>query len=190
MSPVLTMAPGEVQRWRLIHLGIRGTIGADLHGHTGNGTPTIDEVLKLPKNNLNEIAVDGIALNKVDVWDQVELEPGYRSDVMVQLSKPGKYYLVDNGVIQTTVTRNPTTGKYRVTQGPSLSLTCPGPPNSPTSWQPSSSLAQPKKMSRLLEMASLPLPFQPIVALTTATTAPNPQKPRADQPVQRRNARC
>ncbi len=179
MFPVLTMAPGEVQRWRLIDAGIRETIGAELHGpYTGNGTPTIDEVLKLPKNNLNEIAVDGTALNKVDVWDQVELEPGYRSDVMVQLSKPGKYFLVDNGVIQTTVTRNPTTGKYRVTRSPSLSLTCPGSPEQPNFLATIvvSGAAMKMSLPTTQEMAGLPLPFQPIVALTTATTAPNPQK--------------
>lgn len=86
--PVIEMRPGEVQRWRFIHGGVRERINVELrHGRKS-----------LP---LNEIAVDGIALGKVDHWKAVELEPGYRSDVLVKAENllPGEtvqqYDLID-----------------------------------------------------------------------------------------------
>ncbi|MCZ6773623.1 MAG: multicopper oxidase family protein [Proteobacteria bacterium] len=81
--PVITMQPGEVQRWRLIHGGIRETLMVHLTGHS-----------------LYEISVDGLALGKCVRWDgmpekRVELQPGYRSDVLVKAGEPGTYWLVD-----------------------------------------------------------------------------------------------
>jgi FtsP/CotA-like multicopper oxidase with cupredoxin domain len=137
LFPVLTMAPGEVQRWRLIDAGIRETIGVQLIGpYPPDAKITvIDDIYDRDNHQplapgkfikLNEIAVDGIPLRQVDAWDQVELEPGYRSDVMVQLIKPGKYFLVDTGVLQTIVSRDPSTGEYTPTTETSDALTCPG----------------------------------------------------------------
>jgi len=79
--PVIKMRPGEVQRWRLIDSSFRETINLQLEGH-----------------DLHEIALDGIYLGRVDTWaagQSVELQPGYRSDVLVQASKPGTYRLTD-----------------------------------------------------------------------------------------------
>ncbi len=92
--PKITMRPGEVQRWRLIDASFRESFNLRLTGHV-----------------LNEIALDGLYLGYVDEWgagytdtptkdfpvgQTVELQPGYRSDVLVQASmKPGVYYLVD-----------------------------------------------------------------------------------------------
>lgn len=70
--------------------------------------------------------------SQVNAWQQVDLEPGYRSDVLVQLTKPGTYFLVDNGVMQTTVIRDPNTGTYTTTTATSDSLTCPGDPENPS----------------------------------------------------------
>jgi FtsP/CotA-like multicopper oxidase with cupredoxin domain len=137
LFPTLTMAPGEVQRWRFIDAGIRETMGVQLIGPyppgeipdlqklTEDGKLPIADPKKIVK--LHEIAVDGIALDHVNAWDQVELEPGYRSDVMVQLNTEGTYYLVDTSVLQVTVTRDPNTGKYITnTTANSFSLTCGG----------------------------------------------------------------
>lgn len=79
--PVIKMRPGEVARWRLIDSGFRETISLQLEGH-----------------DLHEIALDGIYLGRIDTWLQgqsVELEPGYRSDILVQAGKPGTYRLID-----------------------------------------------------------------------------------------------
>jgi FtsP/CotA-like multicopper oxidase with cupredoxin domain len=84
IEPVIKMRPGEVQRWRMIDGTFRESLFLQLEGHS-----------------LNEIALDGNYLGKVDTWgpDQsVHLEAGYRSDVLVQASmKPGTYDLVDLG---------------------------------------------------------------------------------------------
>jgi FtsP/CotA-like multicopper oxidase with cupredoxin domain len=113
LYPTIRMAPGEVQRWRLIHGGVRESLSLELHGPNPlTDTTSITDVLKLPTHNLNEIAADGIALGRIDTWTQVmtktgtpsetagqqvglQLAPGYRSDVLVQLDTPGIYYLVD-----------------------------------------------------------------------------------------------
>ena len=80
--PVIHMRPGEVQRWRLIDATFRETLNIQLAGHA-----------------LNEIATDGIYLGYVDTWSpsqSVILQPGYRSDVLVQASTtPGTYKLID-----------------------------------------------------------------------------------------------
>ncbi|GCA94993.1 multicopper oxidase family protein [Microcystis aeruginosa] len=71
--PIIKMRPGEVQRWRFIHAGIRESIQLELR----------NDRVQIP---LHEIAVDGIALGKLDSWKNspVELEPGYRSDVLIK----------------------------------------------------------------------------------------------------------
>jgi FtsP/CotA-like multicopper oxidase with cupredoxin domain len=72
--PVIRMRPGEVQRWRLIHAGVRESINLELRNAVNEQIP------------LNEIAVDGIVLGQLDTWKNkpIELEPGYRSDVLVK----------------------------------------------------------------------------------------------------------
>ena len=91
VRPVIKMRPGEIQRWRFIHGGVRESINLELRDSNKRQIP------------LHEIAVDGIALEKLDSWnhDPIELEPGYRSDVLVQAQQllPGKesqeYTLID-----------------------------------------------------------------------------------------------
>jgi FtsP/CotA-like multicopper oxidase with cupredoxin domain len=79
IAPVIRMRPGEIQRWRMIHGGIKETIQVNLEGH-----------------ELHEIAVDGLATGRCDTWSHVTLYPGYRSDVLVKASlTKGTYFLVD-----------------------------------------------------------------------------------------------
>jgi FtsP/CotA-like multicopper oxidase with cupredoxin domain len=72
--PVITMRPGEVQRWRMIDAGFRESLALQLDDHA-----------------LHEIALDGIYTGRIDDWTPdtrpLDLEPGYRSDVLVQ-AKP------------------------------------------------------------------------------------------------------
>ena len=85
IRPVITMRPGEVQRWRLIDSGFRQSFALRLEGHA-----------------LHEIALDGLYLGRIDTWPEgrtIELQPGYRSDVLVQASKvPGTYRLINGAV--------------------------------------------------------------------------------------------
>ncbi len=83
--PVIKMHPGEVQRWRFIHGGVRETISLEVRDSYKRQIP------------LHEIAVDGIPLGKLDSWSNatIDLQPGYRSDVLFQATEPGDYVLND-----------------------------------------------------------------------------------------------
>lgn len=75
LVPRIYMRPGEVQRWRFIHAGIREALHVQLEGHA-----------------LHEVALDGLSLGRVSTWkpgQSVALYPGYRSDVMVKAKVPG-----------------------------------------------------------------------------------------------------
>jgi len=79
--PIIRMSPGEVQRWRLIDTSFRESISFAVEKHT-----------------LYEIALDGVYFGRVDAWaptQPLDLEPGYRSDVLVQAGAPGRYRVVD-----------------------------------------------------------------------------------------------
>ena len=63
------MQPGEIQRWRFIHGGVRETLFLAVPG----GGP------------LNEIATDGNTTGRIDAWKaNLEFDPGYRSDILYQ----------------------------------------------------------------------------------------------------------
>ena len=80
--PIIQMRPGEVQRWRMIDTAFRESINVMVDGHA-----------------LHEIALDGLYLGRIDTWKSglaIPLQPGYRSDVLIQGSmKKGDYYLRD-----------------------------------------------------------------------------------------------
>ncbi len=83
-TPTITMRPGEVERWRIIHAGIEDPIVLHFEGIT-----------------LHEIAVDGLALGcRVD-RDELELQPGYRSDILI------KSPLTPDAYVLTTAVRDP-----------------------------------------------------------------------------------
>ncbi len=69
--PVIHMRPGEVARWRMIDTSFRESIEMQLDEHP-----------------LHEIALDGIYTGTIDDWNAdnapLDLEPGYRSDVLVK----------------------------------------------------------------------------------------------------------
>ena len=85
-EPTITMRPGEVQRWRILHAGWQDDLFMDLGGHT-----------------LNPIARDGIPLSRMgltvprkpdqptDYPGAMLMAPGQRIDVLVQAGKPGTY---------------------------------------------------------------------------------------------------
>ena len=71
LTPTLVMRPGELQRWRFVHAGIADSID-----------------LSLPGLKLYEIAVDGLATGRMTEVDHIELQPGYRSDVLIKAPTP------------------------------------------------------------------------------------------------------
>lgn len=86
IQPVIYLSPGEVQRWRSIHGGIRESI--NLAVADANST--------ILSGWLHEIALDGLPTGEIAPRLSVELQPGYRSDLLVKApSQPGVFYLLD-----------------------------------------------------------------------------------------------
>jgi FtsP/CotA-like multicopper oxidase with cupredoxin domain len=76
--PTMTMQPGEVQRWRILHAGYQDDLALVLEGH-----------------NLNIIAWDGITQSAMTTpQGSLVIAPGQRVDVLVKASSdPGTYEL-------------------------------------------------------------------------------------------------
>jgi FtsP/CotA-like multicopper oxidase with cupredoxin domain len=76
-QPVITAAPGAVQRWRVI-----------------NGCTSRVLALRLDGHRLTQIALDGVYLPTPADRDQVVLAPGNRTDLLVRPTSGGRYALV------------------------------------------------------------------------------------------------
>ena len=76
--PVITMAPGEVQRWRMIHAGVRETINIKVYDRGDKGQDTD----KLEPQSLHAIAEDGIAYGYRAKVNSMLIQPGYRADFL------------------------------------------------------------------------------------------------------------
>jgi FtsP/CotA-like multicopper oxidase with cupredoxin domain len=74
--PTITIRPGEVQRWRILHTGYQD-----------------DLLLDLEKHDLHIVAYDGIQLGAMETMKQHLILPGQRADVLVQAGPPGTYEL-------------------------------------------------------------------------------------------------
>lgn len=86
--PVIYVRPGAVERWRLVHSGVRERIELKLENSsaTENGPATLQ---------MHEIAADGLPLGRLATREEIELWPGYRSDVLVKFpDAPGTEYLM------------------------------------------------------------------------------------------------
>ena len=94
--PVIHMQPGQVERWRFVDSGQRETILLGMAAAASVEAYNADPTKKISWVKLHEIAVDGLALGKIVAKDQIELWPGYRSDVLVKApTAKGEYILVD-----------------------------------------------------------------------------------------------
>lgn len=109
VEPTITMRPGEVQRWRMIHAGVRESVRLALIPEDDQGRlhPALPkttsgklDIRALIKSGvsfmpLRILAEDGIAYGRIDEVDSFTLEPGYRADALIKLDKPGTYRIVD-----------------------------------------------------------------------------------------------
>lgn len=89
--PVIEMAPGEVQRWRFIHAGVRETVNLQLFDKEGPK--------KLFPQNMHAIAEDGVAYGYMNEVKAMKLQPGYRADLLVKVpdNVGDTLYLMDTG---------------------------------------------------------------------------------------------
>ncbi len=86
--PIITVKAGDIQRWRFIDAGISASINLAVIQPNGS------------KLDLNEFARDGITMNGTQVQKNILLQPGYRSDVLVQFptctTYPCELFLIDD----------------------------------------------------------------------------------------------
>ncbi|WP_199791407.1 multicopper oxidase family protein [Streptomyces sp. 142MFCol3.1] len=76
-QPVITTAPGAVQRWRVI-----------------NGCVSRVLALRLADHHVTQIALDGVFLPAPADRDEMVLAPGNRADLLVRSTRSGRYALV------------------------------------------------------------------------------------------------
>lgn len=98
MTPRIEVHQGELQRWRMVHAGIRETLMLGLvlksEVHTQRNAAALQQGAehRIP---MQVVAYDGIATGKMQEVDHAELDPGYRLDALVRIDNPGVYALVD-----------------------------------------------------------------------------------------------
>tara|TARA_R110002073_G_scaffold73085_17_gene178873 strand:- start:23259 stop:25478 length:2220 start_codon:yes stop_codon:yes gene_type:complete len=97
LFPVITVTQGQLERWRLIHSGVREGMGLRLIGIDGNA--------KGKSIPLSQIAWDGLPMGKSVDLPMVELFPGYRVDVLVKFPHEGfdGTYLLEDATIEPAV---------------------------------------------------------------------------------------
>ncbi|MFE7899787.1 multicopper oxidase family protein [Streptomyces sp. NPDC057424] len=76
-QPVITAAPGDAQRWRVVNGCVSRVLALRLEGH-----------------RLTQLALDGMFLPAPAERDQVVLAPGNRADLLVRPVRSGRYTLV------------------------------------------------------------------------------------------------
>lgn len=106
---------GQVERWRLIHGGVRETIGLQIRkvesgseanlraqldkGTSGNSRAAIAETVEQfcsgEPLDLVRVATDGLTRPDILTSTQLQLQPAYREDVLVSFPTEGTYCIVD-----------------------------------------------------------------------------------------------
>ncbi|MCQ9184942.1 multicopper oxidase domain-containing protein [Streptomyces sp. IBSBF 2953] len=79
-NPVLTIAPGEIQRWRIVNAGALTA-----------------QFLSLAGQEMHQIACDGVTFMEPVATTGLTLPMGGRVDVLVRGGKPGTYQLTGGG---------------------------------------------------------------------------------------------
>jgi FtsP/CotA-like multicopper oxidase with cupredoxin domain len=94
VEPTYSLCPGEVQRWRFIHGGLREGLKIKLVRRQGDQETALTQF---------QIAQDGITTGRIEPVTMTEMYPGYRVDVLVRAAEadgkplqPGTYFLVDD----------------------------------------------------------------------------------------------
>ncbi|RCW87100.1 multicopper oxidase family protein [Paracoccus lutimaris] len=96
---------GAVERWRLIHAGVRDTINFEIRPKIGDAEP---ENLTAQQNdswiekncgpktlNYHLIAQDGLTMSAAQTRMETILQPGYRADLLVVFPTAGEYCVID-----------------------------------------------------------------------------------------------
>ncbi|WP_149496917.1 redoxin domain-containing protein [Roseiconus lacunae] len=105
-EPVIRVESGKLQRFRMIHAGVRDPITVQFSpipaAAIESRNPSIAQynVDEINERGMREIARDGIPLEQMKQTDAIELYPGYRSDALVRFvntSSQPEYHIMWNG---------------------------------------------------------------------------------------------
>ena len=109
---------GDVERWRMVHAGVRDTINLKLRRLSDNAPPLAglfarqmdDYVTRYCRSDteldLPLIAADGLTMGKVQTRKSVVFQPGYRWDALVSFPSAGKYCLINDVKVSSTIDRS------------------------------------------------------------------------------------
>lgn len=86
LMPRITMRPGEIQRWRVVNAAAHRFIDLAIETHPRD-TPRAERV------PLHQIAQDGINFGASLAHTNLLMAPANRVEFMVQIGRPGTYYL-------------------------------------------------------------------------------------------------
>lgn len=96
---------GKVERWRMIHAGVRDTINMQIRRKISGANPRdvsdmdhptwIDSHCEKESLDYGLVAQDGLTMNHLQVRDQAVLQPGYRVDALVMFPEAGDYCIID-----------------------------------------------------------------------------------------------
>lgn len=116
--PTFRSTAGRMERWRLIHGGVRDTITPEIR-RLKAASPPVDAVKAADAKRFIEenctgdplpfhlIAADGLTMAAAVRTTLTTLQPGYRADALVVFPEPGKYCLINAAVpVEATVARS------------------------------------------------------------------------------------
>ncbi|KIH80449.1 multicopper oxidase family protein [Pseudomonas batumici] len=100
--------PGQVERWRLVHAGIRDTIRPLFRKLKDSAKSDSDKgITALAAANFIEqqctgepvnyqvIASDGLTMEQAQSRQVITMQPGYRNDLLIVFPEPGRYCVTD-----------------------------------------------------------------------------------------------
>ncbi len=139
LQPIIETQAGKIERWRLIHGGVRDTINFRVTRSPLKVTTreemnkTLENIRSQPPEqqkdilkeicavgngydyNQSEFAVDGLTRKEISNKVMNILQPGYRSDILMAFNQPGVYCVLDDAtspeasINSQTITENPKT---------------------------------------------------------------------------------
>lgn len=124
VMPKFTATAGEVQRWRVIHGGVRDTVTLSFRKRVANATSPLalraadaEEYIARnctgPQLTYHLVASDGLTMSKVRSVRQNTLQPGYRADALLVFPEPGEYCVVNESAPPAgNVNRQPPSRQY------------------------------------------------------------------------------
>ncbi len=106
VRPRVRVPVGAMERWRLIHGGVRDTITLEIRRHITGAPDTTGLTEEEADDYINThctgepleylvVAADGLTMEKAQVRTRTTLQPGYRNDLLVSFPEAGNYCVIN-----------------------------------------------------------------------------------------------